>query len=218
MTESGAGLPSDRTRAQANQTTSPTPAPLYKCAFDHPETRAAWENEQRAAKRRTWFWHSLYALCFIALGAVHGNVSSDLNKSRAVGVFVILSFVYFLSIVYRRRDAMASLKRIRRVLEQHPWEFIPAAHRASGVKDLNGVAVRLRYLEGAELTGLLSARKPTRRRHWPEALEAGAWYAGEVRLEADGRRRGFGVLATPGGSELLEVSGVMAVRWRQPRR
>ncbi|MGP2441807.1 hypothetical protein [Streptomyces sp. JW3] len=157
------------------------PATLYKRAFDHPETRAAWEKEQGATKRRLRVWYSLYAL----------------------------------ALVYRGRDAIVSLKRIRRVLEQHPWESIPAAHRATGVKEVMGVPVRLRYLEGEELTGLLSARKPTRRRYWPEALESGPWYAGEVRLEADHGVRGFGVLAVPGEDELLEVPGSARVRRRR---
>lgn len=189
-------------------------APLDKRAFDHPATRTAWERERRRAKRRGWVWHFLYFLSWVVFGALHANASGSLAKERIAGGIVLVTFVY-LSVIYLRRDVMGSLNRMRRVLEQYSWQAIPAAHRSSDVKDLNGVPVRLRYLEGEELTGLMSARKPTRRRHWPESLEHGAWYAGEVRWEADRAQRGYGVLAVPGGDELLEVSGAVVVRRRE---
>lgn len=153
----------------------------------------------------------MYALSWVVCFAFSANASSEIAKERAAGAIVLVSFAYLL-LLYLRRDVMASLKRIRRVLEQHPWQFIPAAHRPDGVKDVMGVPVQLRYREGEELTGLMSARNPLRRRHWPEQLEHGAWYAGEVWREGGARTRGFGVLSLPGGGELMEVSRETAVR------
>ncbi|KPI00654.1 hypothetical protein OK074_5747 [Actinobacteria bacterium OK074] len=143
--------------------------------------------------------------------AWHANSSSEMGKKRIVGAFVLVSFFY-LFLLYLRRDVMASLKRIRRVLEEHPWQFIHEAHKPSGVKDVMGVPVQLRYSEGEELTGLLSVRSPLQRRRWPEGLDQGAWYAGKVWQAGDARTRGFGVLSVPGGGELMEVSSGTAVR------
>ncbi|MHA5054095.1 hypothetical protein [Streptomyces sp. SD15] len=98
------------------------------------------------------------------------------------------------------------------MLENHPWQLIPAAHRPSGIKDVMGVPVQLRYHEGEELTGLMSARNPLHRRRWPEELEQGAWYAGGVWQEQGASTRGFGVLTIPGGGELMEVSRRAGVR------
>lgn len=211
MKESSAGHPFDKPGTQADRSTPNTPAPLHKYAFDHPETRAEWEKQRRKAKRGGWVWHSLYALSWVVCFAFSANASSDIAKDRAAGGIVLVTFCYLL-LIYLRRDVMGSLKRIRRVLEQHPWQFIPAVHRPSGVKDVMGVPVQLRYHEGEELTGLMSARNPLRRRHWPEELEHGAWYAGEVWQAGGARTRGFGVLTVPGGGELMEVSRETAVR------
>ncbi|WP_158708332.1 hypothetical protein [Streptomyces sp. NRRL S-455] len=211
MKESGGGLPFDKSDTQADRGPADAPAPLHKCAFDHPETRVAWEKARRKAKRGGWFWHFLYALSWVVCFAFSANASSEIAKDRAAGAIVLVTFIYLI-LLYLRRDVMGSLKRIRRVLEQHPWQLIPAAHRPAGVKDVMGVPVQLRYREGEELTGLMSARNPLRRRHWPEELEHGAWYAGEVWREGGARTRGFGVLSVPGGGELMEVSRETAVR------
>ncbi|GGZ90400.1 hypothetical protein [Streptomyces bluensis] len=211
MKDSDAGLPFDRLGTQADGGPADAHAPLHKCAFDHPETRVAWEQARRKVKRGRWIWHFLYALSWVAYFVLFGNLSSENAKERAAGGIVLVSFVY-LTLLYLRRDVMASLKRIRRVLEQHPWQLISAAHRPDGVKDVMGVPVQLRYHEGEELTGLMSARNPLRRRHWPEELEHGAWYAGQVWQAGGARTRGFGVLAVPGGGELMEVSRETAVR------
>ncbi|MEU1849496.1 hypothetical protein ABZ499_09495 [Streptomyces sp. NPDC019990] len=207
----GEGLPFDKSGAQAERVPADVPAPLYKCAFDHPETRVAWEKARRNAARGGWVWHFLYALSWVVCFAFSANASSEIAKERAAGAIVLVSFVY-MALLYLRRDAMGSLKRIRRVLEQHPWQHIPAAHRPDGVKDVTGVPVQLRYREGEELTGLMSARNPLHRRRWPDELEHGAWYAGEVWRAGGARKRGFGVLAVPGGGELMEVSRETAVR------
>ncbi|MDO0913248.1 hypothetical protein QQM39_21085 [Streptomyces sp. DT2A-34] len=153
MKESGAGLPFDKPGTQADRGQADAHAPLHKCAFDHPETRAAWEKARSKAKRGRWIWHSLYALSWVAYFVLFGNLSSENAKERAAGGIVLVSFGY-LTLLYLRRDVMGSLKRIRRVLEQHPWQPIPAAHRPDGVKDVMGVPVQLRYREGEELTGL----------------------------------------------------------------
>lgn len=187
------------------------PMPLAKCAFDHPETRAAWEKARRKAKRGRWIWHLPYGLSWVAYFVLSGNASSEIEKERFAGAIVLVSFVYLI-LLYLRRDVMASLKRIRRVLEEHPWQFIPEAHKPSGVKDVMGVPLQLRYSEGEELTGLMSARSPLHRRRWPQGLEQGAWYAGKVWQAGGARTRGFGVLAVPGGGELMEVSSETAAR------
>lgn len=211
MEESGRGLPLGEPGASTDRDGVAVPVPLAKCAFDHPETRAAWESARRKARRRRWVWHFLYALAWVACFVLIGNASSEIEKDRFAGALVLVSFCY-LFLLYLRRDLMASLKRIRRVLEEHPWQFIPEAHKPAGVKDVMGVPLQLRYSERDELTGLMSARSPLHRRRWPEGLEHGAWYAGKVCQAGGARTRGFGVLAVPGGGELMEVSSETAVR------
>jgi hypothetical protein len=209
--ESGRDVPFDEHGTPVNEGSVNVPAPLHKCAFDHPETRAAWEKAWRKGKGRLRVWHFLYALSWVAYLAYFPNASSAYEEQRAAGA-IVLATICYLVLVYFNRDRKACLKRIRRVLEEHPWQLIPTAHRPSGVKDVMGVPVRLRYREGEELTGLMSARNPLHRRRWPEELERGAWYAGNVWQTGGASTRGFGVLAVPGGGELMEVSRQTAVR------
>jgi hypothetical protein len=211
MEENGGGLPLGDRGTSTDRGSVTVPVPLAKYAFDHPETRAAWERARRKARGGRWIWHILYALSWVVFVALHANASSEMGEKRIAGAFVLVSFCYLL-LLYLRRDLMASLKRIRRVLEEHPWQFIPEAHKPSGVKDVMGVPLQLRYSEGEELTGLMSARSPLHRRRWPEGLEQGAWYAGKVWQAGGARTRGFGVLAVPGGGELMEVSSETAAR------
>ncbi|WP_327137606.1 hypothetical protein OG585_32205 [Streptomyces sp. NBC_01340] len=189
MKESGMGVPFHKHGTPANQGSINVPTPLHEKAFDHPETRAAW----------------------VAYLAYFPNASNEYEKQRAAGAIVLATFCY-LALVYLHRDRMACLKRIRRVLENHPWQFIPAVRRSSGIKDAMGVPVQLRYLEGEEPTGLMSARNPLHRRCWPEGLDHGAWYTGDVWQAGGASTSGFGVLAVPGGGELMGVSRRAGVR------
>jgi hypothetical protein len=175
--------------------------PLEKSAFDHPATRDTWVRARRRVRWGLAFWSVLLVVLFIGV-----NVLGELDafgsgkaKKNVVGGVPAVAFLCYLCILYLRVGSLRCLRRIRDVLRAEPWQPIPAAHREPGVKDVAGVAVRLRLTEeaGEEWTGLKSARNPVQRRRWPQALEQGAWYAGDV--------AGRGVLALPGGGELMEI-------------
>jgi hypothetical protein len=96
--------------------------------------------------------------------------------------------------------SLRSLKRMRRVLEQRPWQIVSAVRRQPQVTDPSGVPVRLRIgAEGArdEWSDLMSVGGVPRKRRWTEAVEHGAWHAGD--------NWGPGVLALPGGGNLMGV-------------
>ncbi|MFI6013093.1 hypothetical protein ACIBAG_30480 [Streptomyces sp. NPDC051243] len=125
------------------------------------------------------------------------------NEKRDGGllglILTLLLFVY-LTFLYLYVGSLRSLKRVRRVLEAHPWRPIPGAHRHRALKDASGVPIRLQLSAAADSTksdGFMSARGTVHRRRWPEAMEQGAWYAGDV--------EGHGVLGLPGGTDLMEV-------------
>ncbi|MET7478708.1 hypothetical protein ABZT17_30685 [Streptomyces sp. NPDC005648] len=205
MNEGSASVPPEVRGAQLGQAHEKLTVPFSKCAFDHIETRAVWEKAWRKAKRRIRIWHSLYVLSWVAYVVYFPNAASKVEEQRAAGLIVVASFIY-LAIFYLHRDRKACLKRIRRVLEEYPWQFVPEAHRLLGVRDGVGVPVQVRYREGEEQSGVMSARDPLRRYRWPEGLEHGAWYAGEQWQPGGIGARGFAVLTVPGGGELMELS------------
>lgn len=181
----------------------PVRLPLEKSAFDHLATQDAWVRARRRVRLNLAFWSVLLVVLFVGV-----NVLGELDvfgsgkaKKNAVGGIPAVAFLCYLCVLYLRVDSLRCLRRIRDVLRTEPWQSLPEARREPGVKDVAGVAVRLRLSEqaGDEWTGLQSARNPVRRRRWPEALEQGAWYAGDV--------AGRGVLALPGGGgELMEIA------------
>jgi hypothetical protein len=127
-------------------------------------------------------------------------ISMSDTVEGVLGLIVSLTFFAYLVILYLDVSALRSIKRIRRILEAAPWRPIPAARKHPLLKDASGVPVQLQLGaagEADELSGLMSARGSVHRRRWPEAMEQGAWYAGDV--------EGHGVLALPGGTRLMEV-------------
>jgi hypothetical protein len=179
--------------------------PAAEQAFGNSKTRAEWRKARRRVTMSLIVWPSLWLLLFafaIALGEldVFGRSQDDVVGGVGGGGFVVFSCVFCMCL-----SRLWCLKRIRRVLETHAWRPIPAARRRSDIKDVQGVTVQLCLGgDGAQARGddewteLRSARGPIHRRRWPEAMERGAWYAGEA--------TGRGVLALPGGSGLMEVA------------
>ncbi|MFG2552357.1 hypothetical protein [Streptomyces sp. NPDC048581] len=122
----------------------------------------------------------------------------DREDGGLLGLILALLLFVYVTFLYVYVSALRSLKRIRRLLEAHPWRPIPGAHRHTALKDISGVPVRLQLdVEAAKSGSFMSARGAVHRRRWPEAMEYGAWHAGDV--------EGHGVLALPGGTDLMEV-------------
>ncbi|WP_320784355.1 hypothetical protein [Streptomyces sp. CRN 30] len=175
-----------------------------KAAFDHPGTRAAWTRARRAVTARLAVATFLWLAAMIALIALHeSGVTWPADPGEGDGVIglvvALLPFAY-LVVLYLYVSALRSTKRIRRILRAHPWQPIPAARKQSLLVDASGVAVQLQLSAAGEperTSGPRSARGTVHRRRWPEAMERGAWYAGDV--------EGRGVLALPGGTDLMEV-------------
>ncbi|MGW6907667.1 hypothetical protein [Streptomyces sp. NPDC054940] len=123
------------------------------------------------------------------------------NKDGGVlGLILTLLLFAYVVFLYLYVSSLRSLRRIRRVLEAHPWRPIPGARRQPLLKDAIGVPIRLQQnavTEAAQSDGFMSARGTVHPRRWPEAMEYGAWHAGDI--------QGHGVLALPGGTDLMEV-------------
>lgn len=178
---------------------------MDKAAFDHPGTRTAWAKERRAVVTRLSLATFLFVAAFITLSVLQGfglitMPSSEKKDGGVLGLILTLLFFVYVVFLGLYVSALRSLQRIRRLLEAHPWRPIPGAHRQPVLKDAIGVPIQLRLnatTETANADGFKSARGAVHRRRWPEAMECGAWYAGDV--------EGHGVLALPGGTDLMEV-------------
>lgn len=178
---------------------------MDKAAFDHPGTRTAWAKARRAMITRLSLATFLFVASFITLSVLQGFgiialPGSENEDGGLLGLILTLMLFVYLSFLYLHVSALRSLKRIRRLLETHPWRPIPGAHRHPALKDASGVPIQLQLSAAAEPVqsdGFMSARGTVHRRRWPEAMEYGAWYAGDV--------EGHGVLALPGGTGLMEV-------------
>lgn len=178
---------------------------MDKAAFDHSGTRTAWAGARRAMITRLSLATFLWATSFIALSVLQGFgvialPGGDKRDGGLLGSILTLLLFVYVTFLYLYVSALRSLKQIRRLLETHPWQPISGAHRIPALKDASGVPVQLQLNNAAEPArpgGIMSARGTVHRRRWPEAMEHGAWYAGDV--------EGHGVLAVPGGTDLMEV-------------
>ncbi|MEB8342681.1 hypothetical protein [Streptomyces endophyticus] len=185
--------------------------PLAKCAFDDPATRDAWTRTRRTVRVRLTLWTVFWVGSFIVLSLLDGfgviGLSDVHFKARwggdggtLLGLVGAVPFLVYLCQLYLYVVSLRSLKRIRRVLERRPWRLVSAVRKQHQVTDPSGVPVRLRIgAEGArnEWSHVMSASGVPRKRRWPEAMEHGAWHAGD--------NWGPGVLALPGGENLMEV-------------
>ncbi|MCX5530889.1 hypothetical protein OG785_09995 [Streptomyces sp. NBC_00006] len=192
--------------------------PLTKCAFDDPGTRTAWTKSRRKVRVRLTLWTVFWVGSFVALSLLDGfgviGLSDVRFKGRRggsggnlLGMVGAVVFLVYLCQLYLYVVSLRSLKRMRRVLERHPWRIVSAVRKQHQVTDPSGVPVRLRIgAEGArnEWSHLMSASGVPRKRRWPEAMEHGAWHAGD--------NWGPGVLALPGGEDLMEVRKRQAAR------
>lgn len=182
-----------------------TQVPMDKAAFDHPGTRAAWAKARRAMITRLSLATFLFVASFITLSVLQGFgivalPGSENKDGGLLGLILALLLFVYVVFLYLYVSALRSLQRIRRVLEAHPWRRIPGAHRHPVLKDAIGVPIQLQLdaaPEAAQSDGFMSARGTVHRRRWPEAMAQGAWYAGDI--------EGHGVLALPGGTDLMEV-------------
>ncbi|WP_369172730.1 hypothetical protein AB5J49_34265 [Streptomyces sp. R28] len=123
------------------------------------------------------------------------------------GVALIAWVLGYPCVLYFSAKSLGCLKRMRRVLETHPWRLIPQVHRPSGTRDVYTAAVQLQYAENERLTGLMSVWNPVRTyRRLPKNLEYGAWYAGETFNARTAASKGRGVLTLPGVGDLLSMT------------
>ncbi|MFF9477417.1 hypothetical protein [Streptomyces sp. NPDC014733] len=176
-------------------------------AFEDAGTRSAWAAERRRVRIHLACWAVGWVVFFLVLAVLDGSgviALSDVKWSgrrgrgggNLLGAVGAVTFLVCCGFACRYVIPLQALKRIRRVLEAHPWRPVPAVQRLPRKKDV-GVPVRLLLTEGGEWTREMSTRGARPRRQWPEALEQGAWHAGDP--------QGTGVLALPGGGRPMEI-------------
>ncbi|MFD9814383.1 hypothetical protein [Streptomyces sp. NPDC059080] len=176
-------------------------------AFEDAGTRSAWAAERRRVRLLLTGWTVLYVGAFIALTLLDefgvialSDVKWSGRRGRGAGDLLglvggLILLVYFFVLCYYV-IFLRALKRIRRLLEAHPWRPVAEVRQIPRNKDI-GVPVRLRLGDADEWTRDMSTRGTRPRRQWPEALEQGAWHAGDL--------EGPGVLALPGGGRPMEI-------------
>ncbi|MEU3709678.1 hypothetical protein [Streptomyces catenulae] len=176
-------------------------------AFEDAGTRAAWIAERRRVRIHLACLAAAWVVFFLVLTTLDSSgviALSDVTWSgrRGRGGSNLLAAVNAVALLVcggfacRHLIPLQTLKRVRRVLEAHPWRPVTAVQRLPRKKD-TGVPVRLLLEEGGAWTRDLSTRGARPRRQWPEALERGAWHAGDL--------EGTGVLALPGGGRPMEI-------------
>ncbi|MFJ9131338.1 hypothetical protein ACIRJS_45425 [Streptomyces sp. NPDC102340] len=171
--------------------------PLEKRAFDHPETRRNWRRARRRA-RRTVALEVIGLLVFLAVvGLLNDGPRSKPVWMRVVLLVCVIATPFVIAFVLYSLGPILRLRRIRRVLRDHPWEYCEAVRPCPGAKDVMGVLVQLRTDSGDGWSGTMRAINPLRRKRWSGEMEQGAWFAGS--LEAGG------VIAVPGGCDLMTL-------------
>lgn len=206
MTSNDRQVPSTVSSAPLPSGQSRLPAPLHKCAFDHPETQAAWEKTYRKLRRRRMMWWILCLPSFIAVSALMSpDVGETANK---IGGFALITWVIgYPAVIYLSHKSLGCVRRMRRVLETHPWQLVPQVRKTKRAGEAYTAAVQLQYAEHERLTGLMSVWNPVRTyRRWPKAMECGAWYAGDTFNARTTASKGRGVLTLPGVGDLLSVT------------
>lgn len=191
-------------------------------AFEDAGTRSAWAAERRRVRIRLMLWTVLWTGGVLALSVLDGfgvislsDVKWSGRRGRGAGNLLGaiggMSLLGYFAVLCYHVMLLRALKRIRRILEAHPWRPVSAVRRLPRNKDA-GVPVRLRLEDGGEWTRDMSTRGTRPRRQWPEALERGAWHAGDLQRT--------GVLALPGGGRPMEISvrgGVITYATRAER-
>ncbi|MGX1886444.1 hypothetical protein [Streptomyces sp. NPDC055287] len=168
------------------------PVPPTGCAFDHPQTREAW---QRARRRVVGGLVAFVLLTLTAL-AVTGLYAPQIRRAGA-GLAPALFFGLALPCaLYAYMGSLRRLRRMRKVLRENPWKYREALGRQAGTKDPNGVPVRLMTREGG-WSRPLTARNPLRWYRWDPEMENGVWLAGSPASGA--------VVALPGGRGLMTL-------------
>jgi hypothetical protein len=133
------------------------------------------------------------------------DVSETANKIGGLALIAwVIGYPAVLSISHK---SLSSVKRMRRVLETHPWRLIPHVRRTKGNWEAYTASVQLQYAEHERLTGLMSVWNPVRTyRRWPKDMEHGAWYAGDTFNARTASSKGRGVLTLPGLGDLLSIT------------
>lgn len=197
--------------------------PLQPPAFDHPETRAAWERTRSRIRARLWLWTVLFVALLALSIILNASAGTDYVRrgSNQLGPAIGgLAMLWYPCVLYACLGALSRLKKARRVLHVFPWQPLSKV-RKSG-REATGITVHLPLPASASAPagpakhGLpgggseddvswsptMSARDPRRWNRWDERLEGGAWFAGDPSR--------WGVLALPGGSGLMTVHRSMA--------
>ncbi|OAH10724.1 hypothetical protein [Streptomyces jeddahensis] len=135
------------------------------------------------------------------------NPDAGETANKIGGAALIAWVIGYPAVLYLSHKSLGCVRRMRRVLETHPWRLVPHVRRIKGTWEAYTAAVHLQYAEHERLTGLMSVWNPVRTyRRWPKSMEYGAWYAGDTfnaRTAASKRR---GVLTLPGVGDLLSVT------------
>lgn len=173
------------------------PVPPAGCAFDHTETRRAWQS----ARRRVVGGLVVLVLLTLTALAVTGLYAPQIRRAGA-GVVPALFFGLLLPCaLYSYAGSLRRLGRMRGVLRDNPWQRREALRRQQGTRDPGGVPVQLMTSEGG-WSRALTARDPLRWYRWDTAMENGVWMAGSPARGA--------VVALPGGR------GAMTLERRRP--
>lgn len=178
--------------------------PMDKSAFDHPETRQAWHRARRRVRA------GLVALLLATVGVLWLiGAFPDWFDTRRSTLAPALFFGLFLpTALFSYISTLRRLRRMRTVLESHPWQHRESARKCLRARESQGVAVELMNEDGS-WSPAMAARNPLRWYRWVKSMEHGLWLAGRPSQGA--------VIALPGGRGLMTLEPGYDARLAQRR-
>jgi hypothetical protein len=173
--------------------------PSGRAAFEHGATWNAWSAARRRVRWRFALWSGV-CLGGLVAGSVVTSFGVPTRGGGLGGAIGGISLLSYVCVLYACLGALRRLRKARRVMEEHPWQSVPAVRRLSGTPEAKGVPVQFRFVpeaEGGEWSPTFVARNPLRWNRWDDAMSQGAWLAGGEGPTA--------VLALPGGHGLMTL-------------
>ncbi|WP_327353045.1 hypothetical protein [Streptomyces sp. NBC_01304] len=171
--------------------------PLEKCAFDHPETRRNWQRARLRAGAMLPLVVILLLVTLTVMGLLGDHPRTQPMWMRIAGFVCVIAAPFIFALALYSLGPIIRLRRIRRILREHPWEYRAAVRPCPGVNDTMALPVQLRTDPDGDWSRTMRAINPLQRKRWTGEMEHGAWFAGNLE---DG-----GVIAAPGGRDLMTL-------------
>ncbi|MDG4856965.1 hypothetical protein P8605_02115 [Streptomyces sp. T-3] len=171
--------------------------PADRCAFDDPETRRNWQRARLRAGAMLPLVVILLLVTLTVMGLLGDRPRTQPMWMRIAGFVCVIAAPFIFALALYSLGPIIRLRRIRRILREHPWEYRAAVRPCPGVKDTMALPVQLRTTPDGDWSRTMRAINPLQRKRWTGEMEHGAWFAGDPEVG--------GVIAVPGGRDMMTL-------------